>query len=84
MWQPGGGLVETPKYKSKEFLKEELGDNFEDFLYNTNIELLKLRDEAIKIMDEYCLTYDYTSLECKDLADVFTKIIQTLKGKEEK
>lgn len=52
MWQPGGGLVETPKYKPKELLKNELGDKFEDFLYDTNIELLELRDKYKEVIEE--------------------------------
>lgn len=40
------------------------------------------RDEAIKIIDEYAMTEDYISLECKDLADVFIKIKETLQGKK--
>lgn len=47
---------------------------------NWENQLLKeVIEETIKIMDGYCLTYDYTSAEFKDLADVFTKMKQRLK-----
>ena len=36
------------KYKTFEELKEELGDEFEDFLYKANIELLTKIDNAIE------------------------------------
>ena len=38
------------KYKSLEQLKKELGDKFEEYMYNANIELLNKIDKAI----EYC------------------------------
>ena len=34
------------KYKTFEKLKEELGDRFEEFMYNSNIELLEKIDKA--------------------------------------
>ena len=36
------------KYKTFEELKEELGDKFEEYMYNANIELLEKKDKAIE------------------------------------
>lgn len=38
------------EYKKFEELKEELGDKFEEFMYNSNIELLTKIDKAIEIL----------------------------------
>lgn len=34
-------------YKTFEELKEELGDSFEEYMYKANLELLKIKDNAI-------------------------------------
>ena len=40
------------KYKTYEELKEELGDKFEEYMYNANIELLEKIYKAIEILEE--------------------------------
>lgn len=40
------------KYKTFEELKEELGDEFEDYMYKANIELLTKINKAIEYIKE--------------------------------
>jgi len=40
------------KYKTLEELKKELGDNFDEYMYQTNIELLNKIDKAIEFINE--------------------------------
>lgn len=40
------------QYKTLEQLKKELKDNFDEFMYNSNIEMVKKIDEAIEYIKE--------------------------------
>lgn len=40
------------KYKTYEELKEELGDEFEEYMYKANIELLTKIDKAIEYINK--------------------------------
>lgn len=48
------------KYKTLEELKEELGNDFDDFMYKSNIELLNKIDKAIEYIKNNHL-YEYIS-----------------------
>ena len=56
MWYPGGSETsetkEISKYKTFKELKQELGDKFERYMYESNIELLTIIDKAIEYMYE--------------------------------
>ena len=39
------------EYKSLEQLKEELGDKFEKYMYNANIQLLERIDDVIRMLE---------------------------------
>ena len=41
------------KYKTYQELKEELGNKFEEYMYNANIELLEKIDKAIEYIKEH-------------------------------
>ena len=40
------------QYKTLEQLKKELKDNFDEFMYNSNIEMVKKIDKAIEYIKE--------------------------------
>ena len=41
------------KYKTFEELKEELGNNFDEYMYKTNIELLTKIEKAVEYIKEH-------------------------------
>lgn len=64
------------KYKTYEELKEELGDKFEEYMYEANIELLKKIDKVIKIFEECKMLFPH-EFSWEEQVD---NALQTLKG----
>ena len=56
------------EYKSLEQLKKELGDKFEEYMYEANIELLNKINRAIGLY-ENCKEEDYCTLAI-DMYDI--------------
>lgn len=46
------------KYKTLEELKSELGDKFDEYMYQANIELLNKIDKANKLINHYLKNTD--------------------------
>lgn len=66
-------------YKSYEKLKEELGDNFDDYMYKSNIELLTKIDKAAEYINKKFVSQGgFTSYEWNDLLN---ELLLILKGK---
>lgn len=66
-------------YKSYEKLKEELGDNFDKYMYKSNIELLTKIDKATEyIKKKFVSQGGFTSYEWNDLLN---ELLLILKGK---
>ena len=65
-------------YKSYEKLKEELGDNFDEYMYKSNIELLTKIDKSIEyISKKFVSLGGFTSYEWNDL---LSELLLILKG----
>ena len=66
------------EYKTFEELKEELGDEFEDYMYKANIELLNIIKEVKELVEQYSWnTYYY---QCSSSRKYFkSEIISDLK-----
>ena len=74
------------EYKSLEQLKEDLGDKFEEYMYNANIQLLDRIDEAIEILSEDFMKCPMSlTLEKSYIIeqDKIKKALNILKGSEE-
>ena len=70
-------------YKTFEELKEELGDKFEEYMYQANIELLTKIDRAIEILKDGLLQLDTRPREQVYSEQYLENAIEELGGKNE-
>lgn len=74
------------KYKTFEELKEELGDKFEEYMYQANIELLQIKDKAIEYikasMNNPQPFYEYLYGDENGSVENLDKLLNILKGED--
>lgn len=58
------------EYKTLEELKEELGKKFDEYMYQTNIELLNKIDEAVRKLEKFIDTCEFERAESIAFGDI--------------
>lgn len=72
-------IIDGNEYKSYGEMKEELGDNFDKYMYKSNIELLTKIDKAAEYINKKFVSQGgFTSCEWNDLLN---ELLLILKGK---
>lgn len=66
-------------YKTFEELKKELGDKFEKYMYEANIELLEIIKEATECILDFFCTDGYNTVDGKAIADNYLELLKILR-----
>lgn len=58
------------EYKTLEELKKEMGEKFDEYMYQTNIELLNKIDEAVRKLEKFIDTCEFERAESIAFGDI--------------
>lgn len=58
------------EYKTLEELKKEMGEKFDEYMYQANIELLKKIDEAVRKLEKFIDTCEFERAESIAFGDI--------------